>query len=279
MILNMKKLLVVLCMVTCIFATTACGSDKADVVEPEFLAILDDAAVEEEGGNEAILKDYALSYYELMVECVEEDLVDTYAFQYGEEMEWLKAAATSYNSALEDMGSVKDFAFDTQEELDAFLDSIEVNISEKEVIINVPLEGTEKNASVEIIINGKGIVTSMTTNVERTFGELMTNAALNTLLGMGTVFAVLILICFIISAFGLISKVENAMKNKASKKEIKEEAVNNTIAQIEEREELADDLELVAVIAAAIASYEGTSTDGFVVRSIRKANRNKWLNA
>ena len=31
--------------------------------------------------------------------------------------------------------------------------------------------------------------------------------------------------------------------------------------------------------AAAIASYEGTSTDGFVVRSIRKANRNKWLNA
>lgn len=279
MILNMKKLLVVLCMLTCIFATTACGSDKADVVEPEFLAILDDAAVEEEGGNEAILKDYALSYYELMVECVEEDLVDTYAFQYGEEMEWLKAAATSYNSALEDMGSVKDFAFDTQEELDAFLDSIEVNISEKEVIINVPLEGTEKNASVEIIINGKGIVTGMTTNVERTFGELMTNAALNTLLGMGTVFAVLILICFIISAFGLISKVENAMKNKASKKEIKEEAVNNTIAQIEEREELADDLELVAVIAAAIASYEGTSTDGFVVRSIRKANRNKWLNA
>ena len=47
----------------------------------------------------------------------------------------------------------------------------------------------------------------------------------------------------------------------------------------EEREELSDDLELVAVIAAAIASYEGTSTDGFVVRSIRKANRNKWLNA
>lgn len=278
MILNMKKLLVVLCMLTCIFGATACGSEK-EVVEPEFLAILDDAAVEEEGGNEAIVKDVALSYYESMVTCVEEDLVDTYTFQYGEETEWLKAAATSYNSALEDMGSVKEFEFETQEELDAFIDSIEVNISEKEVIVNVPLEGEMKNASVEIIMNEKGIVTSMTTNVEYTFGELMTNAALNTLLGMGTVFAVLILISLIISAFGLISKVENAMKNKASKKEIKEEAVNNTIAQIEEREELADDLELVAVIAAAIASYEGTSTDGFVVRSIRKANRNKWLNA
>ena len=161
----------------------------------------------------------------------------------------------------------------------SYLETIEVSISEDEVIANIPIEGELKNANVEVIFNEKGLVTSMTTNVERTFGELMTNAALNTLLGMGTVFAVLILISFIISAFGLISKVEDALKNKASKKEIKEEAVNNTIAQIEEREELADDLELVAVIAAAIASYEGTSTDGFVVRSIRKANRNKWLNA
>ena len=32
---------------------------------------------------------------------------------------------------------------------------------------------------------------------------------------------------------------------------------------------------LIAVIAAAIAASEGTSTDGFVVRSIRKINRKK----
>ena len=39
---------------------------------------------------------------------------------------------------------------------------------------------------------------------------------------------------------------------------------------------LADDTELVAVIAAAIAAYEGAiSTDGFVVRSIRKINRSR----
>ena len=176
-------------------------------------------------------------------------------------------------------GSVNAFAFTSEEEYFAVLETVDVKIAKNEVIANIPLEGAEKNANVEVIFNEKGIVTSMTINVERTFGELMTNAALNTLLGMGTVFVVLILISFIISAFGLISKVEDALKNKASKKEIKEEAVNNTIAQIEEREELADDLELVAVIAAAIASYEGTSTDGFVVRSIRKANRNKWLNA
>ena len=45
-------------------------------------------------------------------------------------------------------------------------------------------------------------------------------------------------------------------------------------------EELSDDLELVAVIAAAIAASEGAaSTDGFVVRSIKRASTNKWQRA
>ena len=44
-------------------------------------------------------------------------------------------------------------------------------------------------------------------------------------------------------------------------------------------EELADDLELVAVIAAAIAAYTGTSTDDFVVRSIKRSTTNKWKKA
>ena len=44
------------------------------------------------------------------------------------------------------------------------------------------------------------------------------------------------------------------------------------VAQISEKEELNDDLELAAVISATIAAYEGSgSTDGFVVRSIRKS--------
>ncbi len=50
-------------------------------------------------------------------------------------------------------------------------------------------------------------------------------------------------------------------------------------APVAEEEELADDTELVAVIAAAIAAYEGTSTDGFQVRSIKRASTRKWKNA
>ena len=69
-----------------------------------------------------------------------------------------------------------------------------------------------------------------------------------------------------------------------SKKKVKEapaaKAVDKAVAQIAEGEELSDDLELVAVIAAAIAASEGVaSTDGFVVRSIKRANTNKWQRA
>ena len=37
-----------------------------------------------------------------------------------------------------------------------------------------------------------------------------------------------------------------------------------------------DDLELIAVITAAIAAQEGTSSDSFVVRSIKRRTSNRW---
>lgn len=111
--------------------------------------------------------------------------------------------------------------------------------------------------------------------------ESLTSAALNTLMGMGTVFAVLILIALLISLFGFIPKIQNAMSKKKDKKS-NDASVDNTIAQIIEKEEdeLSDDLELVAVISAAIAAYEGSaSTDGFVVRSIKKSQSKSWQRA
>ena len=122
-------------------------------------------------------------------------------------------------------------------------------------------------------------LSSLSVNVNYTFGELMKNAALNTVLGMGTVFVILILISLIISCFSLIPKIEAAFKKKEPAKEEKKDVVD----QIIEKEELADDSELVAVISAAIAAYEAdngsASSDGFVVRSIRKVNKSKWQNA
>ena len=51
--------------------------------------------------------------------------------------------------------------------------------------------------------------------------------------------------------------------------------LEKTIAQNEEKEELVDDTELVAVITAAICAATGARSDSFVVRSIKKADRKK----
>lgn len=107
------------------------------------------------------------------------------------------------------------------------------------------------------------------TNVDLvyTLGEKMTKAALNTLMGMGTVFVVLILISLIIYCFKYISVIQEKFAGKAKATEAE---LETTEVAIEEAQPLTDDLELVAVISAAIAASEGTSTDAFVVRSIRR---------
>ena len=96
-------------------------------------------------------------------------------------------------------------------------------------------------------------------------GEKMSTALMNTLMGMLVVFCVLIIISLIIYCFNIFPYLE---KKKAAKSEL---AKSDAVTQIEVREEQqTDDGELIAVIAAAIAAAEGTSTDGFVVRSIRR---------
>lgn len=100
-----------------------------------------------------------------------------------------------------------------------------------------------------------------------TLGEKMTNAALNTLMGMGVVFTVLILICLIIYCFKIFPYIENRKKEKNADSA---PAVKETPVVPAAPVQAQDDLELAAVIAAAIAASTGTSTDDFVVRSIKR---------
>lgn len=110
--------------------------------------------------------------------------------------------------------------------------------------------------------------TDMSVDLVYTTGEKMSKAGMNTLLCMGVVFAVLILISIIISAFNLIPKIQKAFaKNEPAPEEKKD-----FVEQVAERESsvATDDTELVAVIAAAVAMDTGLPADGFVVRSIRR---------
>lgn len=96
--------------------------------------------------------------------------------------------------------------------------------------------------------------------------DRMLDAAGNTVMGMGTVFIVLIFISLLISAFKFIPQIMDKLSGKAP--------AMDDVPVVEEKEDVAvavnDDSELIAVIAAAIAASEQTSTDSFVVRSIRR---------
>ena len=118
----------------------------------------------------------------------------------------------------------------------------------------------------------------MAFNINYTMGEKMEQAGLNTLMGLGIVFLMLIFLSFLISQFKHISNLTEKKDSKSAAPAAPAPAP--APAEEEQEEELADDGELVAVIAAAIAAYEGsTSTDGFVVRSIKRSKTNKWKRA
>lgn len=135
------------------------------------------------------------------------------------------------------------------------------------------ITGTKHTANMEMYFKTNGQPTEIGVTVNKSSSEKLANAGLNTLLGMGMAFAILIIISLIISLFPLL--IGGGKKKKESDKEITQKAMENATSQIAEQEELTNDAELVAVIAAAIAAYEGSGgTDGFVVRSIRKRNSN-----
>ncbi|NLP15892.1 MAG: OadG family protein [Clostridiales bacterium] len=133
------------------------------------------------------------------------------------------------------------------------------------------------------IINN-GIKNSIILLTQGPLSDRLKMASINTLLGMGIVFAVLTLIILLISLFKFLPGVTPAEKKKNKSSDEKISPVDNAIAQIVSQEEinLMNDQELVAVITAAISAYNSessadASTGGFVVRSIRKINRKRYL--
>lgn len=145
-----------------------------------------------------------------------------------------------------------------------------VTKSGKTLTTDLVLEFEERNVTFQLVYDYIDMeLTGVTVEPEYSLGEKMVKAAMNTVICMSIVFLVLIFISLIISCFKIFPYLEAKKKEKAVMNVESKDAV---VTQIEQREEqqLTDDTELVAVIAAAIASYEGTSTSDFVVRSIRR---------
>ena len=224
----MKKFLSLVCMITCIFGLTACGSEE------------------------------------------------TYTDYEQRKMDTAIQIATQYVipslENFEDEATLESFSEYTADEV-AYMVQENVGIT-VEIIVHVDVTGANQNAQAEVIFSNDMFLSmeSAALNPVESMGGLMTKAALNTLIGMGTVFVMLIMISLIISLFNFIPRIQAAFSKKGKKEETKSAGIDNAVTQIAAQEEAeADDTELVAVIAAAIAASEGAaSTDGFVVRSIRK---------
>ena len=138
-----------------------------------------------------------------------------------------------------------------------------------------PAVFSERNADLEFTFDEDLKLDSFTVSAKYSTGEVLQKAGLNTLLGMGTVFAVLIFMSFIISLLKYIPAILDKMSKK-NKAEAPKTAAPAKAAPQAAEEEYVDDTELIAVIAAAIAAAEGTQADGFVVRSIKRRKSNKW---
>ena len=256
---NMKKILSVLLISVCLLGLTACGSEK--VVDEH-----DRAQVEE-------VANYMISTFAQLedsdIEGLKEEGAEYIEYVFGEQIglqvdgNGILSAFDSWAKATKEAGKLNDVnGFTTK-----------YSTKGDTIIVDADVQFETRSAVVEFIFKDDlhKTLTSVATNINYSFGEKMEKAGLNTLLGMGTVFIVLILLTFLISAFKLFAvKPEKAVATAAPVTSVAEPVIETNVS---------DDGELIAVISAAIAAFEATnggSADGYVVRSITRRTSNKW---
>ncbi len=205
-----------------------------------------------------------------------ETLISQIAGFSDEEIENYLAQDDAFTTAtMESWKSVKD-------ELGAYSSIVSQDVEKDGDVVTISTVAQFEKAKADVVLMldlGQQMYTSMTYSVQYSLAANMQRAGMNTLMGIGIVFLMLVFLSFVIGLFKYIEKFQNVGKKKAAEEAPKaEEAPAPAIAQSEVADEdFADDLELVAVISAAIAAYENTSGDSFVVRSIKKSN--KWHRA
>lgn len=170
--------------------------------------------------------------------------------------EEMNTLISNWDKAVEEYGSFVDFG------------DFEITVSGKTLTAAQTLHMEKRDAILTYVYVYHSMeVEDVTIDGVYSVGEKMSTALMNTIMGISVVFAVLIIICLLICCFNIFPYLE---KKKAAKAAPKEDIAAQIEAREEQQQDTTDDGELIAVIAAAVAAAEGTSTDGFVVRSIRR---------
>ena len=245
---RLKGFLLMMCMLVGMFAMTAGNTVMAA-----------ELSAEEDAGY----KSSAVSTIETITAFTDEE-IEQYLQQYTDEFS--VSAIGSWQSSKNELGAYVEVTDQT------------ISVDGTKVTITSQVKFEKGNATVPIVLDlasGSATAVSMSFDMEYTLGQKMTQAGLNTVMGIGIVFLMLVFLTFCISMFKHISKLEK----KPEPKPAAPAPVAAAPVVAAEPEELVDDGELVAVIAAAIAASENVSVDGFRVRSIKRANTRSWKNA
>lgn len=180
-----------------------------------------------------------------------------------------------FYDAIEEAGAFRQIVSTTVEELegeDAALISTNVSFEKYDATISAHCFYKETNVS-----GFDDLFSSFHVEIDYPLGELMKQAALNTLMGICIVFLMLIFLSFVISLFKYVNVI-GASKQEAPVPETKQAASAVMTAVKPEQE---NDDEIAVVLATAIAAYEAEnrSNDPYVVRSIKKVNNKSWKRA
>ncbi len=236
-----KRLMICLCTLALALGITSCGNNSEDLY----------------GGRTEADFNEELSSMMTQIVSLDEAGID-YNITY----------ISSYEDGAVLVGLLEDYkeCYDSDNQ---FVGVGDFNVEKSGKTITATLEGdfSKRDLKMTFVYSTLDTSTPTAMNIEPIYslGEIMQKAALNTVMGILIVFCMLVIMSGVIKCFEIIPKIQNRAKEK--------EVVPSTVAPAQtavESKNETDDLQLVAVIAAAIAASTGASTDSFVVRSIKK---------
>ncbi len=155
----------------------------------------------------------------------------------------------------------------------------DIEVKSGSYVVSTQASFKEKQATLSFTFDKNMSMTALDVSPKLTMGEILKKAGLNTVLGMGTVFVVLIFLAFLISLLKYIPPlIERRHTKPMDLFDESDEVPPDADFEDDGFSHAKDDDETAAVIAAAVAAIaedEGKS-GGYVVRRIKRRETNTW---
>lgn len=255
-----KRLSFILCVLLAVFSLSACGGNSQVEYDAQTLEQATEVLIEYCAGadEETISQWQSMSDFQLEYQLMQSGLPFT--------PDGFLGALEAWPAAVEECGAYMGHG------------DFEITADGDEINVTTTGEFEDRNAEILVTYDADSRLDSLSVSAEYGVGEILQKSGMNTILGMGTVFVVLIFISIVISLMKYIPALGSMFQKKKEHNGAPQTAEPAEAPALESGDAV-DDPELIAVITAAVAAAEAEgsgSTDGFVVRSIRRRPSNKW---